>query len=457
MSRTSYPIYISVIEDGSQLHAVLLSDDSLSQSWTGTTAYPDWSVDFSSATTAQEKIDAANAGTGPVIYIDAQNGVTPTTVTDPEWSYEGTKLTFDWLDNEHTIGLCNNTLYANVFYCAPKSITRGGVTYSVPSLKMVGNLASSINVDEDVISLDANASMNNSLIPFHSTINISITSFSQNGGYACNILSGVASGSYPSQGGYIFTKDSSYLHLYCQLVQSTSGGVVPVGYSDFRVKWKINGSTSQISTSQGPDANYALSTIETYDGRQYYTLIIHKDLIETYAIIDCECYREENNGVYSGLLVAKSVEVNDMSDDTMIYIGSLVDSTASYVSPTSTQEEGEGCSNTIRTTQKVNYDVWIGKDTNPADVKTQFNYFYLLPTTAAGSIYNGTLTGGLQTAIQSGEYKGCRRMGTPIGATAVTGHGKMFITAGEVIDMGWSMRGRIYISTAALPGDSTNE
>ena len=89
MSTVSNRFYVECIDDGATLHGQLLSNKSLTQAWTGTTAVPNWTT-------------AANQ---PTIYVDLLDG---NTSVEPDsggtWYYNGVALEFDSTTHIDTTG-----------------------------------------------------------------------------------------------------------------------------------------------------------------------------------------------------------------------------------------------------------------------------------------------------------------------------------------------------------------
>lgn len=151
MSRISNKFYVQAIDDGTTLHAQLLSNKALTQAFiAGGSAVPDWTVE-------------ANR---PTIYVDMLSGtdrVVPN--SGGTWTYNGQVIDFE---NDTRFQLVTN--YIPTGYSAP-----------VPAIKIVANLASSTNVDTDTIGYSGSYSLGGTDLNFAVSTNIRITSTSAAG------------------------------------------------------------------------------------------------------------------------------------------------------------------------------------------------------------------------------------------------------------------------------------
>ena len=100
----------------------------------------------------------------PYVYAHlnrSDNGVLviPNAVT---FAYNGTVLTFDGN------GICTNTGLESTFKKMTKTVTIGGTAYDMPSLVIVGNLYSTSNVDNDLITISGTIEISGQSIAFSS-------------------------------------------------------------------------------------------------------------------------------------------------------------------------------------------------------------------------------------------------------------------------------------------------
>lgn len=400
MSSIGGRIMVNLIDDGSQLHAVLLCNTPLTQSWTGSAADPDWTV-------------AANQ---PVIYLDAKSGIDRVTVG-----------AFSWYYNNQLIQFTGNTSNDGKFQMTTYEIETG---VTVPALKIIGNLAANGNVDEDTIAFSGTATINGTNVPFRSVISIRISSFSENGGYNAYIDS-------KDNGGFAIDKDHSSLILYNVLKQAGASGIATIGASAYVAEWYINGSKVTDNSKVG--------TV-TIDGVTYSKLTVAEADITDYAIIECKCFKLEG-GSKGAYLLSAFVEVNDLTDPEMMYVSSTI--SGAGITTSQTTETGEGNENTLRNGQQVNYDVFVAKAEDVTSVFTSYAHFYIQLRTAQNAVYTAALSGAdLGSPIASGDFAGFRKL---VGSGAATGHGKFLLTAAHVAAMGRKMSGYLLASTEELP------
>ncbi len=402
MSSIGGRIAVSLIDDGSQLHSVLESTMPLNQSWTGSAASPDWS-----------------GNNNPIIFADVRNGDTPVEdLVYIKWSYNGTQITFDSNDkstNAGIVGVFEKTTYNNK-----------------PALKIIGNLAKSDSVNESVVSLSGTAMVESSQIPFYAIKNIRLSSFAQNGGYDSYIDS--------TDGRFAIENDGDTLHLYNVLKHAAGNDVMTVQTADYIAEFYINSvqaASSKVSTT-------------TIDGSTYYQLTIEDSDITDYAFVECKCFKKEN-GVKGAYIMSSFIEVNDISDPEMMYIGSTVGGDG--ITSSQTTETGEGNENFIHSGQWVDYDIWIATSTDVSAVKTSFQHYYIQLLTSQKTVYTGTITdSNLAAPIASGSFMGYRKMLNPsdIFPSIVNGHGKCRIRAEHVKTLGRKMSGLVIASDVQL-------
>lgn len=173
MSTISNKFFIQILEDGSSLHGQLLSTITPSQSYKDGQFIPNW------ATTASAR---------PMIYLSLQNG---NNNIQPDsgyvWSYNGQSIAFSGTQTTETIG--------DTTYNGYKSVD-GGAGYAsgvadkffktsyngMPALGIISNIASSSNVDVDVIRFDGTVTLTSNPVGFSAFTNITITQWTS-GGY----------------------------------------------------------------------------------------------------------------------------------------------------------------------------------------------------------------------------------------------------------------------------------
>lgn len=506
MSTVGSKITLALIEDGSQVHASLLSTIPISQAYTGGSSgtgacYPDWTVPENQ----------------PIIYLDIMKETTRIQVNDLRnlsWTYNGRSI----------------SNYVNTFQVSAVTVSDGS---TCTALRIINNLATAQNVDEDLIALEGEVHVGTAWLPFRSTITASITSFAENGYYS-QIYSlptykptdttffntyGVADPLI----GFIFDNEQSQIVLYNELAQFTpKDGIAHIPYDTYRTKWFING----IEVRHGYyDRNYELEYQESgasstwvkvpvenvgdpacvarvwvgddettgkpcikgltspvnVPGQTppagttgYWGFIIHKDSIVDYANIQCDCYDNalETGGYQFGNKIASDTqEIDDKTDDERTYIAAQVTDMATplaYVDPVAgtITESGEGCDNTFRPTQQVNYKVWVATETNVASIKDEYKHWYIHFIKSNSKTYGEQEAerhpiGGISGATSPQDTTIVNTMlNVSSGSTLVgmkyyfkltrdtqNGYGEFFLTGPDVSHMGRSMTGWLYGST----------
>lgn len=285
MSTISNRFYVTALEDGTTLHGNLVSDKSLSQSWNGTSAVPDWTV----------------AADQPTIYLTLLSG---NTLVQPS-------STFTWYYNNTPI-----TISDTRFQITTKSVTYGGQTKAMPALKIVDNLASSDNVDVDIIRFSGSYIIDTAEIAFSADAQIRISTITS-GSYmgVVNFVNGISD---------ITTLDQTIV-MYGVLY--TSEGRDTGGYT---TKWYLNNSVTPTSgTTIGSYTNaFQLSAAQVVD----------------HATVRCEFYKgnELKYTAYAG--------VDDMQDPEFMYIQTGV----------SANNTANGNAASLRKGEKVYFNVWVG-------------------------------------------------------------------------------------------------
>lgn len=239
MSTISNKFFIQVLEDGSTLRGQLLSTITPAQSYKDGTFIPNW------ATTATAR---------PLVYLSLQNGaqdITPD--SNFTWSYNGTAIQFSATSSTQTIGSTSYTGYVDT--------NMGGVffktTYgSMPALGIIGNLASSSNVDIDVIRFDGSKTLSTNPVSFSAQLNVTITQWTS-GGYL-GILN------FPNGNNITYAGQS----LTCSAILYNDSGEVPLSASDY--EWYYEGSATIQGTGQ--------------------TFTIQESAVTDYAVLRCDFY-----------------------------------------------------------------------------------------------------------------------------------------------------------------------
>ena len=247
MSTISNKFFIQVLEEGSSLHGQLLCTKSLVQSYKDGTCIPDW---------------ASTASARPLVYLSLQNGATDTTPDSGySWSYNGTVITFSTTQTSQTIGGTTyygfaSTNFNGVFFKTGTTSTNASPLSGMPALGIIGNLASSSNVDIDVIRFDGSKTLSTNPIPFACMLNVTITQWTS-GGYL-GILN------FPN--GNVITEAGQTLQ--CSAILYNDSGEVTLSASDY--EWYYEGESTRQGTGQ--------------------TFTIQEGDVTDYAILRCDFY-----------------------------------------------------------------------------------------------------------------------------------------------------------------------
>ena len=226
------------MEDNSTLLGQLLPNPTPTQSYKDGTFIPNWET---------------NAASRPIIYLSLQNGASDITPDNGyTWSYNGSVITFSSETSTQTIGGTTYTGYVSTGDTAGKFFK---TTYNgKPALGIIGNLASSQNVDIDVIRFDGQKTLSTNPIDFSATINITITQWTS-GGYL-----GVLN--FPN--GNIITSKGQ--QLTCSAILYNDNGVV----NNPQYEWYYEGD-SQLQDTQS-------------------SFIVEESDITDYAVLRCDFY-----------------------------------------------------------------------------------------------------------------------------------------------------------------------
>ena len=341
MSSISNRFYITALEDGTTLHGNLAVEGSLSQAWNGQAAVPDWTI-------------AANQ---PLIYLTLLSGGTLVAPSnDFKWLYNGAEIT----DSDTR------------FQKTTKVVTYGTgasqQSVTMPALKIVANLASSSNVDVDLITFEGNYIINGTGISFTATAQIRI--------------SVITSGS--SLGVINFHNGISDITTKGQVVVAYGMLYNPDGTADSTVttKWYLNDSSTPTTgtTIEGHTNAYQVTEASVVD----------------HATLRCEFYKGDN------LLYTAYASVDDMQDPEFMYI----------------QYNGNnGNAASLRKNEVAELKIWVGTrtDSNILGGKDNPTYPIIKIRILDG---DGIPLGGdddTSTPKRNGSYAGTTKGGQPYG------------------------------------------
>lgn len=343
MSSISNRFYITALEDGTTLHGNLAVKGSLSQAWNGQSAVPDWTV----------------VENQPLIYLTLLSGGTLVAPSnDFKWLYNGVEIT-----NSDTR-----------FQKTTETVYYGSQTATMPALKIVANLASSDNVDIDLITFEGNYIINGTGITFTATAQIRI--------------SAISTGS--SLGVINFHNGISDITAKGQAVVAYGMLYTPDGTPDNFVttRWYLNDSSTPTAgtTIQGHPNAYQVTETQVVD----------------HATIRCEFYKG------SDLKYTAYASVDDMQDPEFMYV----------------QYNGNnGNAASLRKGETASFQIWVGTRTDPTPIGgttyPTYNTIKVKLLDGDGQVISAS---GLATNIPDAAADGYRTLPMSAGKATITPH-----------------------------------
>lgn len=292
MSQISNRFYVTALDDGTTLHGNLASTKPLSQAWNGSSAVPNW-------TQSAEQ---------PIIYLTLLSG----------GSLVQPSSTFKWLYNGTEIDFTTDTRFQSTTY----PVSYGGTTLNMPALKIVANLASSANVDVDMITFSGSYIINGAGVTFACDAQIRISAITANGYLGLiNFVNGISN----------ITEDDQVITAYGVLYNSSGGQ-----HTTATTKWYINNSSTPTAGSS-----------KTVDGNTYANAFqVDENDVVDHATLRCEFYDSSNNLLYTAY-----ASVDDMQDPEFMYI----------------QYNGaNGNAASLRKDESVSFSIWVGRRDDPS-------------------------------------------------------------------------------------------
>ena len=344
MSQISNRFYVTALEDGTTLHGNLASDKALTQAWNGSTAVPNW-------TDPNEQ---------PTIYLTLLSGATLVApASGYKWYYNGTEIS----DSDSR------------FQKTKKSVTYAGQTVTMPALKIVANLASSSNVDVDMITFKGSYVINGSGVEFSCDAQVRISAITANGKLGViNFINGVSD---ITEAGQVITM---YGRLYNADGQAATG---------VTTKWYLNDSSTPTSgqTISGYTNAYQVGESQVVD----------------HAMVRCEFYDASNNLLYTAY-----AGIDDMQDPEFMYI----------------QYNGNnGNAASLRKDETASFQIWVGKRDDAAVLGgTSTPTYPIIKVQLLNGSGSVIMTTGLATNIPDPDANGWRTLPMSGGKGSITPH-----------------------------------
>ena len=318
MSTISNRFMVTAIEDGTTLHGTLIATKSLAQSYNNGSCNPDWSV-------------PANQ---PVIYVSLYDSVSPVAPDATfKWFWNGTELVFG-ANNKTADGRFEKTTY-----------TSGDVT--VPALRITDNLASSDNLNVDIIRFEGSRTISTAPIPFSCSVEVRITEW-VSGGYL----------------GTLSFADNAVIdnsHSSVEIVPTLYNDSGVVATADYAVAWYINEALVNGSTAAGSSV-----------GSDYHLTVVEEDITD-YATVKC-IFTSGGSVVWT-----EYIGIDDTTDPEFMYIQ---------------QSTGDGNAASLRDGQSVTFRIWVNRMDDPSlDPDSPWEIFKVLLLNSTGQPYTGSITG----------------------------------------------------------------
>lgn len=329
MSTVSNRFYVECIDDGATLHGQLLSNKSLTQAWTGTTAVPNWTT-------------AANQ---PTIYVDLLDG---NASVEPDsggtWYYNGVALEFDPTTHQDTTGKFEEVTTVII---GDRTLT------NKTAIKIIDNIASSTDVDVDTITYRGTYTKGGAAIAFAATAQIRITGVSTSGVF----------GLIEFVGSNVVTEKNQVITMYGRLFDASGTELT----SGFTTQWKKDG------TSIGAGAAVTIDGTTYNNAKQ-----VNESAITDNTIIECDfTYIVDSGGQQTSQTYAAFENIDDQTDPEQMYI----------------QYNGSNDNSaTLKPNGSITWYIWIGTQTDPTVDSTWANFGVKL-LNAEGNEVTADITG----------------------------------------------------------------
>ena len=334
MSSVSNRFYVEAIDDGTTLHGQLLSTKSLSQAWTnGNVAVPSWTT-------------PANQ---PTVYVDLMCGASKVTPDEGgTWYYNGNPIA--WASSSATATSTDGLFQKVNNY--PNS------TNPTAAIKIIGNIASSTNVNTDSLTYSGTYTLQGSPIGFSVSTLIKITGISSAGIF----------GFIEFVGSNVVTEKNQNITMYARLFNANGEELVAVSNSNpFSTTWKMN------NTSKGAGTDVTIGGATYYNAKQ-----INESNITDNSVIECTfSYTTMIDGVSTTLTYKAYESIDDQTDYEQMYIQ---------------YSGGSDTAATLKPNGTITFDIWMGTQDDPK-VDTSWTDFYVKLLGADGTVINSNISG----------------------------------------------------------------
>lgn len=333
MSSVSNRFYVEAIDDGSTLHGQLLSTKALTQAWTGSAAVPNWNV----------------AGNQPTVYVDLLSGTSKVTPdAGGTWYYNNVEI--EWADSSATAISTDGRFQKVNNYPTSANPTA--------AIKIIGNLASSSNVNTDSITYSGTYTLGGSPIGFSVSTFVRITGVSSNGIF----------GFIEFVGSNVVTEKNQVVTMYARLFSADGQEITATASgSPFSTAWKMNNA----SIGAGGDV--------TVGGQTYHNAKqVSEANVTDNCIIECDfSYVTIIDGTSTTLTYTTFENLDDQTDLEQMYIQ---------------YNGGNDTSATLKRGGSITWDIWMGAQDDPT-VDTTWQNFYVKLLNADGAVVHSNITG----------------------------------------------------------------
>ena len=360
----SNSFFVQVIEDGSSLRGEIRATAPLSQAYNDGSCVPDW-------TDAQKQ---------PTVYIVLQNGanyILPDSTykwfyNDEEIKWNGT--TSQAMDNGIPAGT-----FQKVTNFTPEMYASGNY---VPAIKIVKNVASSENVNIDVIRFEGQKTLATNPVKFAASIDVSITEMLKGGYVGMIYLNGSTDKDISSKSDTV----KLIAHLY-----NSEGKEMTNANNGAKFKWFIN---DIVKVNLGSTNTLTVTESDIYD----------------YGIVRCEFYMPKQNqaGTKVDTLVSTDyLEIDDTQDPQEMYFA---------------YNGANGKSASLREGESVTWTIWVGDAGNPSptNIDTKFTSWKVMLVDSNKQTLMQNLSAAQYGGQQNADTSGYRPMTASGGKATIT-------------------------------------
>lgn len=364
--------YVTALEDGTTLHGNLVSDKSLTQTWNKTNASPDWRITENQ----------------PTIYITLMSGNTPAVPSNE----------FTWLYNGAVINFNGSTSTDGKFQKTTYPLEYNNVTYNMPALKIIDNLASNDNVDVDTITFLGKYTIGGQSIDFSAMTQIRIATVQPGSEMGVvNFVGGISD----------ITEYDQKITMFGKWYGADGKASTT---NDWSTQWYLNDAVSGTAGSNITVGSTTYSQAFQVD---------QKDVVD-HAVVRCD-FIKGGNVKYSAY-----VYIDDMQDPEFMYI----------------QYNGaNGNAASLRKGDTAEFLIWVGSRDNPAvrmkpntsPATPEYNHMKVKLLDCDGEVIIG---GSLATGIPASDSNGWRSLDQQItqeGKFPITPHYDTVVTYGKNI------------------------